>query len=108
MEMLLNLSPTSPTVIDSIRHIRQVLHLARAVLNQRNARLNSAALVEHREARRIDRTPPAATMQLKVQVRTSDVTRSALITDMLPGLNLLPRTNPRQKVKAGQHIGYQG
>src|SRR5690606_10691982 len=78
MEMLLNLGPTSSTVINGIRHIREVLHLARAVLNQRNARLNSAALVEHREACRVDRTPTAATMQLKVQVRASDITRSAL------------------------------
>src|SRR5690606_41706558 len=100
MEMLLNLGPTSSTVINGIRHIREVLHLARAVLNQRNARLNSAALVEHREACRVDRTPAAATMQLKVQVRASDITRSALVTEMLAGLNLLPRTNPRTANRA--------
>src|SRR5690606_12045665 len=94
-EMLLNLGPTSSTVINGIRHIRQVLHLARTVLNQRNARLDGTALIENRKARRIDRTAPAATMQLKVQVRASDITRSALVTDMLAGLNLLPRTNPR-------------
>src|SRR5690606_17474595 len=105
MEMLLNLGPTSSTVINSIRHIRQVLHLARAVLNQRNARLNSATLIEHREARGIDRTPPAATMQLKVQVRASDITRSALVTDMLAGLNLLPRTNPRTTNRVVTIIG---
>src|SRR5690606_16754805 len=105
MEMLLNLGPTSSTVINVICHIRVVLHLACSVLNQRNARLNSAALVEHRVACSVYSTHPAATMQLKVQVRASDITRSALVTDMLAGLNLLPRTNPRTTNRVVTIIG---
>src|SRR5690606_29759544 len=92
-------------VINGSRHTLVVLTPAGGVLKRRNACRNSAAQVEHREARRIDRTPPAATMQLKVQVRTSDVTRSTLITDMLPGLNLLPRTNPRPTNRVVTIIG---
>src|SRR5690606_29925110 len=104
MEMLLNLGPTSSTVINAIRHIREVLHLARAVLNQRNARLNSAALVEHREACRVERRTRDERVQSKRIVRASGVTRSALVTDLLADPNLLSRTNPKNTSREATKI----